>query len=562
MAKKSIHGLSPEQVDRIFSFGTDRESKLPKECSGDPETSSDGVSSPAIANNINQQNLRGFVAGKTVSQPGMIEQSGQSIGPYKLLEKIGEGGFGVVFAARQQSPFVRRVAVKIIKPGMDSKQVIGRFEAERQALAIMDHPGIAKVFDAGATESGHPYFVMELVKGIPITQCCDQQKLSIQERLDLFVSVCNAIQHAHQKGIIHRDLKPSNILVTLHDGELVPKVIDFGIAKATQQELTDKTIYTHIQEFIGTPAYMSPEQAEMSGLDIDTRSDIYSLGVLLYELLTGKTPLDNQKLLSAGPDEARRKILEEEPCRPSTRMGTMVDEELTAISRLRKIDPPKLRNLLRGDLDWIVMTCLEKDRTRRYETANALATDLKRHLENRPVAARPPSTMYRLQKAWRRHKTVYVAGVAVLIALITGLSFAALGWHQAWKQREEAVQARIGEETQRLQAEAQELAARKRAYSSDMNLAIQALRGNNLGRAQDLLNRQRPRLGESDLRGWEWRYLWQQTRSDALLTLCQKSEIESLAISSDGRWLAIGVVHNDGIFIWDLRTRQEVAHLM
>src|SRR4051812_36844782 len=303
------------------------------------------------------------------------EAVGQTLGRYKLLERVGEGGCGVVYVAEQTEPVRRRVALKVIKLGMDTKSVIARFEAERQALAMMDHPNIAKVLDAGATESGRPYFVMELVRGIKITEYCDQNNLSTKERLDLFIKVCQAVQHAHQKGIIHRDLKPSNILVTLADGVPIPKVIDFGISKATEGRLTDLTIYTELYQFIGTPAYMSPEQAEMSGLDIDTRSDIYSLGVLLYELLTGQTPLDSDQLLRSGLDELRRKIREDEPKRPSTRLSTMGMAEAVTVAKSHGAQIPALVKVVRGDLDWIVMKCLEKDRTRRYETANGLATD-------------------------------------------------------------------------------------------------------------------------------------------------------------------------------------------
>src|SRR5262245_62074879 len=343
----------------------------------------------------------------------LTERIGERVGRYKLLQKIGEGGYGAVYMAEQEEPVRRSVALKVIKLGMDTKSVIARFEAERQALAMMDHPNIAHVLDAGATETGRPYFVMELVHGIKITEYCDQNNLPPRERIHLFTQLCHAIQHAHQKGVIHRDIKPSNILVTLHDGVPVPKVIDFGIAKATDQRLTDKTLFTQYDAFIGTPAYTSPEQAEMSGLDIDTRTDIYSLGVLLYELLTGRTPFDAKELLAAGLDEMRRTIREKEPLRPSTCLSTMVQADLTSVAKHQAAEPPKLINLVHGDLDWIVMKCLEKDRARRYETANGLAADLKRHLNNEPVVARPPSAAYRFQKLVRRNKLAFMAAGAV-----------------------------------------------------------------------------------------------------------------------------------------------------
>jgi serine/threonine protein kinase/tetratricopeptide (TPR) repeat protein len=360
-------------------------------------------------------------SGTMVINPAPVEGVGSLIGRYKLREKIGEGGCGIVYVADQGGPIRRRVALKVIKLGMDTKSVIARFEVERQALAMMDHPNIAKVLDAGATETGRPYFVMELVRGIRITEYCDQNNLSTEERLKLFTQVCQAIQHAHQKGIIHRDIKPSNILVTLHDGVPVPKVIDFGIAKATEGRLSDLTVYTELHQFIGTPAYMSPEQAEMSGLNIDTRSDIYALGVLLYELLTGQTPFDSKELVKSGLDEIRRILREQEPPRPSTRLSTMINTDLTAVAKGHGTQPPKLISLIRGDLDWIVMKCLEKDRTRRYETANGLANDLKRHMNHEPVSACPPSNFYRFQKMVQRNKAAFAAATAVFAALVVGL---------------------------------------------------------------------------------------------------------------------------------------------
>jgi serine/threonine protein kinase/tetratricopeptide (TPR) repeat protein len=365
------------------------------------------------------------------------EGPGATIGRYKLLQQIGEGGFGVVFLAEQREPVKRRVALKIIKSGMDSRQVIARFEAERQALAMMDHPNIAKVLDAGCTEAGRPYFVMELVKGAPIVEYCDGARLSTAERLEIFTGVCHAIQHAHQKGIIHRDIKPSNVLITLHDGVPVPKVIDFGIAKAINHELTEKTLFTQHRQMIGTPAYMSPEQAALSGLDIDTRSDIYSLGVLLYELLTGITPFDSDALLKAGFLEMLRIIREQDPPRPSTRLSGL-GETGTRNAQLRHVpDSTKLSLLLRGDLDWIVMKCLEKDRTRRYATAIGLAADVRRHLRDEPVEAGPPRPMYRIGKFIRRHRAAVIGAAAAAVLLVAGVvaTSSAMLWAMSSKDR-------------------------------------------------------------------------------------------------------------------------------
>jgi serine/threonine protein kinase len=371
-----------------------------------------------------QEAICDFTASTEIPEAGFEfpgETVGDWIGPYRLLEKIGEGGNGLIYMARQEKPMRRMVAIKVIKLGMDTRSVIARFEAERQALAMMDHPNIARVLDAGSTEAGRPYFVMELVKGVRITDFCNERGLGNRERLELFIEVCHAIQHAHQKGIIHRDLKPSNILVTLHDDKPVPKVIDFGIAKATETPLTEKTLFTAYAQFIGTPAYMSPEQADFSGLDIDTRSDIYSLGVVLYELLTGHTPFDTGELLAGGVEAMRRTLRETEPPRPSRRLDLLNPEDLTRTACQRRSDPRRLAPQLRGDLDWVVMKTLEKDRKRRYETVSGLALDLRHYLNDEPVSARPPTRRYRLQKLMRRNKALFISATAVTAALISGL---------------------------------------------------------------------------------------------------------------------------------------------
>jgi eukaryotic-like serine/threonine-protein kinase len=420
-----------------------------------------------------------FMATAPSSAPIVEPATGERIGRYKLLQKIGEGGCGVVYMAEQQEPVVRRVALKVIKLGMDTKEVVARFEAERQALALMDHANIARVFDGGATDTGRPFFVMELVRGVPITKFCDEQNLATTARLELFTQVCHAVQHAHQKGIIHRDLKPSNILVTLHDGTPVPKVIDFGIAKATQGRLTESTVFTAFEQFIGTPAYMSPEQAEMSGLDIDTRSDIYSLGVLLYELLTGRPPFDPKTLLSAGLDEIRRIIREVEPPKPSTNFSTLNAADSASVAKLRATDPAKLSLLISGDLDWIVMKALEKNRARRYDTPSEFAADIARHLGHEPVLARPPSTAYRLGKTIRRNKLAFAAGGAIAAALVVGLSVSTWMFFRERDARERAVA-----------AELQQTALRRRA-DTDRERAVAAERHQSELRTQAERDRER-----------------------------------------------------------------------
>jgi len=375
----------------------------------------------------------------------VIQRPGDMIGRYKLLEQIGEGGFGVVYMAEQVEPVRRKVALKIIKAGMDTREVIARFEAERQALAMMDHSNIAHVLDAGTTQAGRPYFVMELVQGIPITEFCDKRQLNTTQRLRLFIHVCKAVQHAHQKGIIHRDLKPSNILVTHQESEPQPKIIDFGVAKALGRKLTEKTLFTGFLKMVGTPAYMSPEQAEFTGMDIDTRSDVYSLGVLLYELLTGVTPFDSETIRKAAFDELRRLIRETEPPKPSTRLQTL-GEKLTEVAKHRHTEPPRLVHSVRGDLDWIVMKCLEKDRRRRYETANGLAMDVQRHLDNEPVVARPPSRLYEFQKTVRRHKFGFATTAAIIVAL-TG-AVVVSSWQAVRATRAEREQSRLRREAE------------------------------------------------------------------------------------------------------------------
>ncbi len=501
------------------------------------------------------------------------------IGPYKLIEKIGEGGFGLVFVAEQQAPVKRKVALKLIKPGMDSREVIARFEAERQAVAMMDHPNIARVLDAGTTDSGHPYFVMELVHGIPITDFCDKNRLTMRERLELFVSVCQAVQHAHQKGIIHRDIKPSNVLVTLQDGCPVVKVIDFGIAKALHQQLTDKSVYTRFAQVIGTPLYMSPEQAEMSSLDIDTRSDIYSLGVLLYELLTGTTPFDGKRLSEASLDERIRIIRQEEPPRPSTRLRqSSVDAALVASSR--RIEPARLSKTCRGDLDWITMKALDKDRRRRYETAGDLAADVLRYLRDEPVSACPPSTGYLLRKLSRRYRTILATAAAIaatlLLAAIVSTAFAfseKAARAEADRLRREAEDAKQASESEKeralaaekraVAAQAEEAAARRRAelafeqsenslYFGSIALAERNWQANNPKRAGEILDGCPVKL-----RDWEWHYLYSLVHNEAIVL-----PGDNAAYSPDGELLATaGNGEQDSIVIRDAGSGKSVLSL-
>jgi WD40 repeat protein/serine/threonine protein kinase len=557
-----------ERIKEIFAqalrcrTAAERESILAEACQGDIELRHQ------VETLLQAHEKAGDFLAQTMKLPMVefeSERMGSVIGRYKLLEKIGEGGFGVVYMAEQQEPVQRKVALKIIKAGMDTREVIARFEAERQALALMDHPNIAKVLDAGTTEAKRPYFVMELVRGIPITDYCDEKNLSTTERLQLFIKVCQAVQHAHQKAVIHRDLKPSNILVTLHDSEPVPKVIDFGVAKALGQKLTEKTLFTSFRQMIGTPAYMSPEQAEMSGLDIDTRSDIYSLGVLLYELLTGVTPFDKEILAKAALDEIRRMIRETEPPKPSTRLRTL-GEKITDVAKHRRVEPMALSKIVRGDLDWIVMKCLDKDRQRRYETANGLAMDIQRHLQNELVTASPPSALYKVQKFAHRNKGTLTAMTAIAVFLIAGAvvsTWQAVRARRAEsKEKQERAYAISQERLARSQtalAEAEKLATQRHLYAADMFRAHRAMQDGNFGLALEALSAHKLRPGTPDLRGFEWYYLRRLCDGDKLFSLPGHSgEAYSVAFSPDSRM--IGSAGADHLArLWDTDARKQLA---
>ncbi len=497
-----------------------------------------------------------------------VEKPGTQIGPYKLLQQIGEGGMGSVYMAEQREPLRRIVALKIIKPGMESRQVVARFAAEQQALVLMNHPHIANILDAGTTEAGTPYFVMELVKGISITDYCDKHKLTLCSRLELFVKICEAVQHAHQKGIIHRDLKPSNVLVALEDVRAVPKVIDFGIAKAMQQRLTEQTLCTGLSQMVGTPLYMSPEQAELNNLDVDTRSDVYSLGVLLYELLTGSTPFDRETLKQVGFDEMRRIIREVDPPRPSHRLSTVENQLDPTVNERRKVDFRLMSKSIRGELDWIVMKTLEKDRNRRYDSAKALAAEVERYLHGEAVQACPPTLWYRSRKRAVQHKVLLLTTSAIACTMLIGTVVSMM---QATRARaaekvaetrfEGERDARINEQNARAEAErAKSLAianaseAYRQQYKAEMPLGLVDLESGNMLRLYNSLVKHMPISGREDRRGWEWYYL---------LSRCQEGQslgdhynlVSSVAWSPDGRYVATTSYDGTAI-IWDARSGQ------
>jgi len=582
------HPASEIALFRIaFSIQSDelREEYLQQVC-GDNRKLRNRIADLLQANKEDSQFLESppTCVGPALDYLPIAEHAGAIIGRYKLLEEIGEGGMGVVYRALQQEPVHREVALKIVKPGMDSKAVMARFEAERQALALMDHPNIAKVHDAGTAESGRPYFVMELVDGTPLTDYCDQQQLATRQRLELFAQVCLAVQHAHQKGIIHRDLKPSNVLVAIYDGAPVPKIIDFGIAKAVIPQPDKTAITTGLGLMMGTPLYMSPEQAGTSGLDVDTRSDIYSLGVMLYELLTGSTPFDKERARESGYDEIRRMIREEEPPRPSARISTL-GEAAATVSMCRNTEPARLSRLVRGDLDWIVMRALDKDPARRYQTANDLAADLQRYLADEPIDARPPTLLDRAAKWSRRHRPLVWSAVALLVFFTFGSLISTLLIAGAYNEKNQQLKAtekaerlakqqeglakeqeRLAKEQHKLAEDQKEEAVKQRSisegnlYIAHMRLAQRDWEQGQTSRLLDMLDRHFPESGQRDLRGWEWYYFLSLCHGEIATLVRSGGRALTVAWSPDGTRLATSG-EDRRIRVWNAATRKEILTL-
>ncbi|MFZ4573424.1 MAG: WD40 repeat domain-containing serine/threonine protein kinase [Phycisphaerales bacterium] len=550
-----------------------REEAVDRACEGDPAVLDlvrlllRGADAPlpieALADEL--QAAAGSYADPFVTRAGEAgDMGGSRIGNYRLLERLGEGGFGVVFMAEQERPVRRRVAFKIIKLGMDTKQVVARFEAERQALALMDHPNIAKVFDAGATETGRPYFVMELVRGSPITEYCDRKRLTIRERLGLMATVCEALQHAHQKGVIHRDIKPSNVLVSAENGgeTAVPKIIDFGIAKATSARLTEKTIFTEFRQMIGTPEYMSPEQAAESSEDVDTRADVYSAGVLLYELLAGSTPFDSRRLRSAAYGEMQRIIREEDPPKPSTKL-TASAQSLDAVAAARALPPARLAGIVRGELDWIVMKAIEKDRSRRYDSAGSMARDLHRFLGGEAVQAAPPGQWYAMSKFLRRHKGPVLAALLLALTLFAGLIGTGIGFINADRERTEAVKQSTRADQKAAEALAAEALAQRGAYSANVLSACGAVESNRFAAARAFLD-----AAPEHLRGWEWHTLRAQLDTSARSLPCPMPEwkprtepsVYTLIPHPDGHsFFTTDLFQSPGAQRWDASTGKLLA---
>ncbi|MFG0332099.1 MAG: protein kinase, partial [Maioricimonas sp. JB049] len=540
---------------RALRLGADERASFLDDACGENRQLRRRLSLLLEANDQQQTLLDEPIASTVLNVTRSEEAVEKRIGGYTLKEQIGEGTFGVVYIAEQTRPVRRAVALKLVKPGMDSAEIVDRFEAERQTLALMEHPNIALILDGGTTSKGRPYFVMELVRGIPITEYCDEHTLGVPQRLHLFLDVCSAVEHAHQKGVIHRDLKPSNILVTVRDGTAVPKVIDFGVAKVMAAHVLDVTISTHCAQLIGTPAYMSPEQAELSNVDVDTRSDVYSLGVLLHELLTGDTPHGRSELRELRFDELRRVIQEVEPSPPSRMLLQQDRQQAGRLARLRGSDAHQLQRICRGELDWIVLKALSKQRDARYQSAGALAADLRRFLAGEAVEAGPPTAMYRLRKMAQRYRQVLITTVCLALILLagTGVSLwqsirATLAEQEADRHRREAV-------SNATLAEAQAEQARRLLYASDVRMAAEASAREDITRMRELLAAHVPEAGQPDRRGFEWHYLWKQNAVSSAVIAAFDHALYFVALSSDGAWLACCGASDD-VSLFDARTLQ------